>query len=48
MIDLIARKFTFTWLEFQVMLSEAYEHHMQASQMLFLGFGEGNYIIQVD
>ena len=36
-VDLITEEFTFTQLEFQVMLSEALEHNTQASQMVSLG-----------
>ena len=35
-IDLIVEEFTFTQLEFQVMLLEMFKHNMQAFQMLFL------------
>ena len=38
-IDLIAEAFVFAWLEFQVMLPEAFEHNEQVLQMLFLSFG---------
>ena len=38
-IDLIVKEFTFTQLEFQVILSEAFEHNMQTLQIFFLGFG---------
>ena len=34
-VDLIMEEFAFTWLEFQVMLSEVFKHNSQASQMLF-------------
>ena len=47
-IDLIGEEFTFTLLEFQVMLSKMFEHRMQASQMLYLSFGKDNHVIQVD
>ena len=30
------------------MLLEAFEHDTQVSQMLFLGFGKDNHVIQVD
>ena len=46
--DLIVEEFTFTQLEFQVMLSEAFKHNMQALQMLFFGFGKDNNIVQVN
>ena len=41
-------KFTFTQLEFKVMLSKEFEHNRQVSQMLFLSFGKDSHIIQVD
>ena len=47
-IDLIAEEFAFTCFEVQVMLSEAFKHSMQASQMLFLSFRKDNHIVQID
>ena len=47
-IDLTVEELTFTWFKFQVMLSEVFEHNMQALQMLFFCFEKENHVIQVD
>ena len=47
-VNLILEELTLTWLELQIMFSEALKHNVQVLQVFLLHFREDNHVIQVN